>query len=164
MKIAKIISVAAMTLAVLFMLISLNSWGSPSYTAGLITCQRFHYTNTDSTILECRWKCDTGAATISAQALPIATAGFLIRVTTAPGGTAPTNLYDIDLDDAWGTDMDGTALDNRSSTATETVDLQAAATPNGVNIHGSPTVTITGNAVNDAEGQIIFYIRGKPMR
>jgi len=45
--------------------------------------------------------------------------GWILNVETDPGATAPTTLYDVDLDNANGRDIMGGALDDRSATETE---------------------------------------------
>lgn len=70
--------------------------------------------------------------------------GWIIRVETNPGATAPTTLYDITLTDQDGLDVMGGVLANRSATATEHV---LAPQPY---VRGAVTITPTGNSVNSA--------------
>ena len=70
--------------------------------------------------------------------------GWIIRVETNPGSTAPTALYDITLTDQDGLDVMNDALANRSATATEHV---LAPQPY---VRGGVTITPTNNSVNSA--------------
>lgn len=70
--------------------------------------------------------------------------GWIIRVETNPGSTAPTANYDITLTDQDGLDVMGGVLANRSATATEHV---LAPQPY---VRGAVTITPTGNSVNSA--------------
>jgi len=75
---------------------------------------------------------------------------------TDPGGTAPTTLYDITIDDALGADIFGGALGDRSATATE----QTTPLVNGISrtrlVYTSLTLTISNNSVNAATGIIVI--------
>ena len=70
--------------------------------------------------------------------------GWIIRVETNPGSTAPTALWDLTLTDQDGLDVMGGVLANRSATATEHV---LAPQPY---VRGAVTITPTGNSVNSA--------------
>lgn len=70
--------------------------------------------------------------------------GWIIRVETNPGSTAPTALWDLTLLDQDGLDVMGGVLANRSATATEHV---LAPQPY---VRGAVTITPTGNSVNSA--------------
>lgn len=70
--------------------------------------------------------------------------GWIIRVETNPGATAPTALYDLTLVDTDGLDVMGGVLANRSATLTEHV-----LSPQPY-VRGAVTITGTNNAVNSA--------------
>lgn len=70
--------------------------------------------------------------------------GWIIRVETNPGSTAPTALWDLTLVDVDGLDVMGGVLANRSASATEHV---LAPQPY---VRGPVTITPTGNSVNSA--------------
>jgi hypothetical protein len=91
----------------------------------------------------------------------VALSGYLIKVVTNPGSTAPTANYDITLTDPDGSDLDAAAgtLANRHTTATECVypvGTSGAATP--ILLCGTYGVAIANNSVNAATGTIIFYL------
>jgi hypothetical protein len=92
--------------------------------------------------------------------------GTIYHVITDPSGTtAPTDNYDIYLySTAHGTSMDvmGGSLTNRDVTSTEWsrpyISTESGYAP--LPVWGEITITISGNSVNDARGQIeIFYFR-----
>jgi hypothetical protein len=85
---------------------------------------------------------DAAAATFPATAsMPID--GWIIKVKTSPGSTAPTALWDLTLVGD-GMDVMGGYLTNRSATATEHILFPQPY------VRGPVTITATGNAVNSA--------------
>lgn len=68
--------------------------------------------------------------------------GWLIKVTTDPGATAPTANYDITLVDALSADAAESLLINRSATATETVYTFVSGAPTPVFLAGTHTFTV----------------------
>ncbi len=80
--------------------------------------------------------------------------GYLVQVTTNPGGTAPTDNWDIQVKDAEGGSLSGTSLDNRDTTNSETVVFSAPPL-----LYGTTTVTISGNSVNSATGRVVLLIQ-----
>lgn len=86
------------------------------------------------------------------------TFGQIIAVETDPGGTAPTNLYDITLTDAQSNDVMGGSLANRSTTATQrAAPLLTSGTEWPAPFYGTLTLNITNNAVNAATGSVRVY-------
>lgn len=90
--------------------------------------------------------------------------GYITEITTDPGSTAPTASYDIYLNctEMGGVDLAGTALENRSATATETTyPMNTAGTAWGWRrVDGKITLNIQNNAVASATG--IIYVHIKP--
>lgn len=87
--------------------------------------------------------------------------GWLIKVVTNPGATAPTANYDIALNDpdASGLDALGGKLIDRHTTADEQVYPSIGATPTTpIFLAGTYSLAITGNAVNSATGLVVFYL------
>lgn len=79
--------------------------------------------------------------------------GYIVRVVTNPGGTAPTDQYDITLTDADGVDVMGGALANRHTTTSE----QAYASVAPI-VAGGFTVNISNTTVNSAQIVINVYM------
>ena len=94
------------------------------------------------------------AITVNAQTYGIE-GWYLYSVETNPGTTAPTDDYDIVINDADGLDIAGGLLANRDSSVTEMVNLRAAATGYPM-VRGNLSVAISGNSVNSATGTIIM--------
>lgn len=91
--------------------------------------------------------------------------GFLAKVLTNPGSTAPTSNYDIRLTDPDDSNFDAlsAALDNRHTTSTEQVYPLIAGSPGTVTavrpfLNGVYAVSISGNSVNSATGLIVLYL------
>lgn len=72
--------------------------------------------------------------------------GRILSLTTDPGATAPTDNWDIALNNADGFDVLGGAGANRDTANTE----RAAVTSGYVSKRETMTLVPTGNAVNDA--------------
>lgn len=85
--------------------------------------------------------------------------GFVSKVVTNPGSTAPTDNYDLACGDPSDTALDvfGGALANRDQTNTEQVYpvISGATMP----VFASTcTLQLTNNSVNSATGTIDFYV------
>ncbi len=83
--------------------------------------------------------------------------GFLVKMVTNPGATAPTADYDITLIDGAGVDaLAGTGVDRHTATSQQVYPLvTGAATP--VLLYGSHTFTIA-NAGDSKIGVCDFYV------
>jgi hypothetical protein len=118
-------------------------------------------------ILTLTWTAGDGAdaGTIPATALSTAITAklkgmFIWRVATAPGGTAPDDLYDLVLNGSSGADLMGSALLDRSTTLTEYAMPLIGGTPAPCVFDGELTLVITNNAVASSTGVIkIFLVR-----
>lgn len=86
--------------------------------------------------------------------------GYVLKVITNPGSTAPTANYDIALGDPEDSALDAmaTLLNNRHTSTTEQVYplISGAATP--IFLNGTYSLAISNNSVNSATGRIIFYL------
>ncbi len=84
--------------------------------------------------------------------------GYVFLVTTNPGSPAPTDNYDIVLNDSEGVDIMGGELANRDTTTSEQAvpKIQVAYGPRFVT--GPITIGITGNTATAATGNIKAYI------
>jgi hypothetical protein len=100
------------------------------------------------------------AADGSVPVLSIPLHGFLLKVVTNPGSTAPTASWDLALNDPEDSALDAAAglLFNRHTSTTEQVypNISGATIP--IFLAGTYGVAVSGNSVNSATGRIIFYI------
>lgn len=88
--------------------------------------------------------------------------GILSYVTTNPGATAPTALYDIVLEDKDGVDVMGGALGDRAAAVSEVAfpkEPGTAVNMNGVPVLGQLTFKLTNNLVNSAVGSARLTIK-----
>lgn len=105
------------------------------------------------------WTCDAeGDVDQSISDLIGAVGGRIIAVETVPGlngdllTSLPTNLYDIDIQDEYNTDVMAAALDNRSGTVGERVNPSP-----GIPVW-SPLTLIVSDAGISLSGRIIIVI------
>lgn len=85
--------------------------------------------------------------------------GYVEKVVTNPGTTAPTDNYDVAITDADGANICSTNLDNRD-TATSEQALCISGHP--VWLSGVNTITITNNSVNSATTKLKIWYRRFP--
>jgi hypothetical protein len=97
----------------------------------------------------------------SVPALSVTLSGFVLKAVTDPGSTAPTDNYDIVLNDAADTTVDhlASALANRDTANTEV----AYPTVSGATVpvwleDKAYSLAVSNNSVNSATGQIILYL------
>lgn len=86
--------------------------------------------------------------------------GYVFKVVTNPGSTAPTANYDIvlnDPDDA-GLDAMGGLIINRHTSNGEQVYPNASGATIPIFLCGDYSLAITNNSVNSATTKIIFYL------
>ncbi len=84
---------------------------------------------------------------------------YITEVRTNPGGTGPTNLYDIVLNDTDGIDIMGGTLADRSITASQrAIPALASGIYGGTAIDGVITLIITNNIVASAVTVIKVFL------
>lgn len=83
--------------------------------------------------------------------------GYVFLVITNPGGTAPTALYDIVLNDTSGFDIMGGELANRSDTVTEQAVPKISSVYGSRFVSGKLTFVLTGNSVSAGTGTVEIY-------
>lgn len=88
--------------------------------------------------------------------------GYVTKVVTDPGATAPTPVYDITLLDDDSQYIMGGACEDRDTANTETVypydTVNGSPVYSGVPVYGNLRLAIANNAVNSATGVIKIYI------
>ena len=102
---------------------------------------------------------DSGDGSFTATALTTRLDGFLHKIVTDPGSTAPTDNYDVTLLDDEGVDVLQTTGENRDTANTETAHIVYS----GTTVHpcvsqaDTLTLTITGNSQTSATTVITIY-------
>lgn len=81
--------------------------------------------------------------------------GYLVLAATNPGTTAPTDNYDITVEDSDGIDKFGGVLTNRD-TANSEQDIPATG---ATRVDDVLTVKLSGNSVNSATGVMKFWVQ-----
>ena len=81
----------------------------------------------------------------------------ILAVTDPDGDTAPTDNYDITVEDEYGCDIFGGALANRDTANSEQAVPKINSVYGGRLCAGVWTFKLTGNAVNSAEGKCVLY-------
>ena len=84
--------------------------------------------------------------------------GWILKVQTDPGATAPTGDYDIDLDDANGEDIMGGALEDRSATVTESSRGLLNGNYQPVENYGTITIQVTTAGNSKTIEILIWYL------
>jgi len=145
-------------ISVIATVIVLLAAASPGLAAESVTQT---WTNCTATVdcLALAWQADPNGA-LTATASNRSIDGYVIQVVTNPGATAPTDNYDIALNNSDGADVCGGALADRD-TATSEIALPK---PDGTNyveawVSGILTLAVTGNSEDSATGTIKVYIR-----
>lgn len=84
---------------------------------------------------------------------------YIVLAVTNPGSTAPTNNYDITIEDSEGVDVMGGALADRSATASEQAMPLISGSPVPRLVHGPLTFKLTDNLVNSATGMCNVHMQ-----
>lgn len=84
--------------------------------------------------------------------------GFIVRVKTNPGATAPTDDYDLSLEDSDGDDVLVTLLNDRDTADSEFVTPSDSSAPVPIYVNGNYTLALANNSVNSATGSVEFWI------
>lgn len=129
--------------------------------AGTVTVTRKPLTSRNNRFVEkiqVDWTADAADGSLPNTSLT-GLYGWLVKVVTNPGSTAPTANYDIKLFDPDDAAFDAAAglLIDRHTTATEQVYPLIANGAVPLFFAGDYVLNITGNSVNSATGQIFFY-------
>jgi len=103
------------------------------------------------------WTADAAAATVPATSTK-SLAGYIVKVVTDPGATAPTDNYDITLTDSDSVDVMGGALANRDQSSTEQAVPKIGAAYGASFFIGTLTLNLSNNSVNSATGEVKVYI------
>jgi hypothetical protein len=107
------------------------------------------------------WVSDSAAGSVS-QLSDKPIFGEILRITTNPGATAPSDDYDITILDEDGVDVALATLGNRDTANTETVypSVTTTGTKTDVLMSVAGRITLTiANAGNSKTGRVTIYLR-----
>ena len=116
-------------------------------------------------VLVIDWTADSVDATVPSTATGTAytdqiKGAKVLMALTDPGATAPTDLYDITITDAYGVDVFGGELGNRSTSSSEQALPKIGSGYGPRPVEGALTFNLTNNSVNSATGQVrVFFER-----
>lgn len=129
-----------------------------SLAAGTVTQALTRVSATVYTIVY-TWTGDAADGTVPATASNWPIEGYVFLVVTNPGGTAPTDNYDITLTDADAVDVMGGELANRDQTNSEQAVPAVGSGVYGARwVSGTLTLNITNQNVVSATGTVTVYI------
>ena len=130
---------------------------SQTFAAG--TCaESIYYKNRWNGIIVKKLACTADASDASFPNTSIIINGYILKVETDPGATAPTDLYDIVLNSlSAGVDIMGGEINNRDLSTSEQA-MPKIGNGYGVNYINKITMQITGNTVNSALVDVYIWI------
>lgn len=147
----------AILLLILTLLILLGTW---DYSHAASSATQSQSCKGNYCVLKFTWIAHTDG-TFTSVASGVAINGYIVKVITNPGSTAPTALYDITLTNTDGEDVVHGALANRSATATEAIvpiPADNATVYGAAPTYGIITLNISNNSVNSGNGTVsILY-------
>ena len=107
------------------------------------------------------WVADDADGTVPILVLPTIS-GRLLALITNPGATAPTDNYDITLVDDEGLDrLQGVGADRDTANSEQAAIIYSGTSVSPpVSYADALTLTVAGNSVNSAVGEIFIYYEG----
>lgn len=108
------------------------------------------------------WVGDASGGTVpqtafSASDLKFLRGRYCVLAVTDPGSTAPTDNYDITIEDEYGVDVFGGSLTNRDTANSEQAIPQIGTGLASRLCGGTWTFKLSGNSVNSATGKLCLY-------
>lgn len=98
------------------------------------------------------------SGTVTSDASDEGFEGYVNKVVTDPGPTAPTDDYDITLTDEDGVDVMGGQLDNRDTANSEQAMPKVGSAYGNSWVSGTLTLNISNNSVDGGQGEVKVYI------
>jgi hypothetical protein len=141
-------------------LLGLVMMATSAYAAGSVTPTgpvKVSGAETSYYYLKWEWVADSGDASVPTDTIS-GIMGYVVRVITDPGATAPTDDYDIELKDAYGCDVMGGGLADRDTANTEQAMPIIGGSSTGALVLDTLQLNITGNSVNSATGTVWVLI------
>lgn len=152
----KLLALLALTLA----------FGPTAHAVGTVTVTRSTAPvnklghNSVTEIIQIDWVADSAAATVPNTSITLG-GGWVTKVITNPGSTAPTANYDMALGDPEDSALDALAgaIQNRHTSTTEQVYPVGSSAQTPVWLEpGTYTFSLSNNAVNSATGRVLIYL------
>jgi hypothetical protein len=101
---------------------------------------------------------DAADGSIASKASDKSIHGWITKVITDPGATAPTADYDLTLSDPDGVDVMGGELNDRSATVSEQAMPLVGSAYGPVRVDGILTLSGSNNSVNSAEVTVKVHV------
>lgn len=143
------------------LLLALTLFAQFALAAGSVSVARKDFKNAEVVVIS--WTADAADGSLPTKTVGLY--GYVEKIVTNPGSTAPTDNYDIAFGDPSDSALSvlSTALDNRHTTTTQQVYPRIAGTVGTVSsfkpfLVGDYTVAVTNNSVNSATGTIEIYL------
>lgn len=133
------------------------SWGAACTAGTLVKAKRSTYWNSSIRIMTATWESDAAGDVNGTTSCDIPINGYIYMVITDPSADAPTDDYDIVLNDADGADVMGGQLANRDTSVSEQVIPTVDGVPISRFVNGSVALVVS-NAGASKDGVIIIYI------
>jgi len=111
-----------------------------------------------SKVYRVSWVADASDGSLPASQSPSDIFGFIVRMVTNPGGTAPTADYDVTLTDEDGCDVLGGEGADRSASDSEQIIPKLGNSYGPCYVNSKLTLNITNNSVNSATGDVIIHV------
>jgi hypothetical protein len=104
------------------------------------------------------WTADDADGSVDSKATDGSVHGFITRVVTDPGSTAPTDDYDITLSDSDGADVLGGEGADRDTANSEQIIPKLGNAYGPCRVDSVLTLAVSNNSVNSATGKVIVYL------
>ena len=111
-----------------------------------------------SKVYRVSWVADDTDGSVPAGQSPSDIFGFVVRVVTNPGATAPTADYDITIADEDGCDILGGEGSDRSASDSEQIIPALGNSFGPCYVNSKLTLNLSNNSVNSAVGDVIVYV------
>lgn len=111
-----------------------------------------------SKVYRVSWVADDTDGSVPSTASDSDIFGFVVRVVTNPGTTAPTADYDVTLTDEDGCDVLGAEGSDRSASDSEQIIPKIGSSYGPCYVNSKLTLNLSNNSVNSAIGDVIIYV------
>lgn len=112
----------------------------------------------NSKIYRIAWTADASDGSVPSTQSDSDIFGFIVRVVTNPGATAPTADYDITITDEDDVDVLGGEGADRSASASEQVIPMLGSSYGPCYVNSKLTFNLSNNSENSAVGEVVIYV------
>lgn len=112
----------------------------------------------NSKIYRINWVADDADGSVPSVESDSDIFGFIVRVVTNPGATAPTADYDVTLTDEDGVDVLGGEGVDRSASVSEHIISKLGSSYGPCYVNSKLTLNLSNNSVNSAVGEVVIYV------